>query len=208
MRIKIQKELIFFIVLLLSGIYCLFHGLCLLHKEKNALPLETLHKEDCTAGQFVTGNINSYIGKIISNSKDGYFSGASGTYLTFGKEYEFYTIPIKDNYYIRIMISDKNMIESLENFSYGKGNDIYFEGKIIKSPDELTYEWYEDVAEFKTAGKDVIISEYVIIETDIKKLEKIIYPGIFFLILSLVQFYFMGGLSRFVVAENPDNEQS
>lgn len=204
MRTKIQigKELIIFITFLLLGSFCLFYGLSILQKERNTIQLETLHKEDCTAGLFVVGNIDSYIGKNIMNLGNGSYSGVSQTLLTGGKEYNFYTIPMDDNYYICVMVSDKNTIEALENFSYGKGNNVYFEGKIIKSPVELNYEWYNGIEEFESTGTDNIISEYVIVETNIKEMEKMIYIGLFFLIISFVQFKFMGGFSSIISTEN------
>lgn len=201
-KIQISRELILFIIFLIGGGYCLFYGLSVLQKEKNTIQLETLHKEDCTTGLFVAGSIDSYIGKNIINLGDGSYSGVSQTFLTWGKEYNFYTIPMDDDYYICVIISDEDTIEALENFSYGKGNDVYFEGEIIKSPVELNYEWYDGIEEFNGTGTNNIISEYVIAETNLKEKEKIIYLGILFLIISFIQFKFMGGFSGIISTEN------
>lgn len=199
-RIQINKELVFFIVLLILGCYCFFYGLNTLQKEKNAIQMSDLCHEECISGQFVVGQINSYIGKNIINLGNGSYSGVCQIFFTGGREYNFYTIPIDDNLYIRVMISDKNTIENLEGFSQGNGNDVYFEGQIIESPIELNYQWYNGIKGFES--KNNIISNYVIKEINMKEKVKMLYIGILFLIISFLQFVFMGGFSNVIFTEN------
>lgn len=202
--ISIGKEVILFIILLALGSLCFINGLIGLQKEKNAIPLSKLSPERCRIGQFVVGEITSYVNKDMGN---GSYSGESGTLFTGGKEYYFYTIPIDNNYYIRIMLVDKSIVRELEEFSRGKGDAIYFEGQIIKSPTKINYQWYEDIEEFKNIGTDSIIAEYVVKEIHIQEKTKILYMGIFLLILSFVQFRLMGGLSAIICTEDAKEKE-
>lgn len=197
--ISIGKEVILFIMLLALGSLCFLNGLIALQKEKNAIPISKLSPEGCRIGQFVVGEITSYVNKDMGN---GSYSGESGVLFTGGKEYYFYTIPVDNNYYIRIMIVDKSIVHELEEFSRGKGDAIYFEGQIIKSPTKINYQWYEDIEEFQNVGTDSIIAEYVVKEIHIQEKTKIIYTGIFLLLLSFVQFHLMGGLGAIICTED------
>ncbi len=200
-KITLSKEALFTIILLLVGICFFIYGLNVFNRKSNLLQLDDLCIEECKSGQFVSGNINSYILKQISDSGKGSYSGVSQSYNSFGVWHDIYTIPIDNNCYIRIMISDINMLKQMKVFEKGKAIDIYFEGEIIKAPIKPNYKWYESIEVLGSNCTNNIVSEYIIKKANIDEKEKFLYAGIFLLIIASVQIIFIGSLSDFISLE-------
>ena len=125
-----------------------------------------------------------------------------------GTEYNFYTIPIANSKYIRVMVKDKSIIESLEKFVKGRGKGVYFEGEVVEATSPLEYAWYSDIAEFQ--GKvleENIQSQYVIKEISFSEKKKKLYIGAVFLIVAMGGFKISCCTESFIVREKSENKK-
>jgi hypothetical protein len=161
------------------------------------LDIGALEKEDCTKGVYVKGYISSYL-----TIGDRAFSAISQELIDGLMEYGFVTIPVKDNYYICVMLSDKVSVRKLYNVNPEEPMAIYIEGEIVRSPVEINYKWYEDVNEIGAFDTDNIISDYVIKQVNYENKKNWIYMGIVLLFCSLLTFRTMGGIAGIVEEEN------
>lgn len=200
--IQISKNLVLFLLFLITGSISIFCGMISLHKEKSALDIGVLNKEDCTKGVYVKGYINSCITKNIINLGDGTISGISQVLIDGMTEYGFVTIPIKDNRYICVMLSDKESIKKLENVNSEVPMEIYIEGEIIKSPIDVNYKWYEDVNEIAAFDINNIIPNYVIKQVNYEDRNNWVYFGMVLIFCSFLTFKTMGGMMGIVEKEN------
>ncbi|MCH5250801.1 MAG: hypothetical protein J1E98_12750 [Lachnospiraceae bacterium] len=198
-RVFISKKLIITVVIFTIGLMFLFKGINSYFKHNQALSLETLTESECKKGSYVVGNIDSYvIYRIKENNK---VLGSSDTLLTYTKAYEFYTVPIAQNSYIRIMVSDKDMLSKLKNFIEGKGESFYFEGEIVDSPIEFNYKWYAAIEGFNAED---VIKPYVIKEINFESNKSTIYIGILLVVFSALLFFADGGVKS-VVSKDIDD---
>lgn len=193
--LHIDKEIIFLVILLVLGGYCFYVGGISIIREKNITSLENLSVETCKEGEYVAGTVDYYVGKMLKtfSGKDSSFTGTGTTWLLGGKEYDVYTLPIKDDYYIQVMISDKDKLSCLEQYDNGFGTGVYIEGQVVKAFSAPQYSWYEDVPQIKNP-EEQIIADYVIKEVDLKEKSKIVWAGPAFLLVALLQFLRMGGM--------------
>lgn len=200
-HVSISKKEILTAIVLIVGFILLFKGIHSAYRYNHALNLETLNERGLKEGTYVTGNINSYIGQIMYGSNR--FYGVSQGWITLGKTYEFYTIPIEGGSYIALMISDASVIEKLNAFDNGYGEDVYFEGIIIEPPTELNYPWYEHVEGF---NMDNLIDSVVIQEANLKG-KNTTYLGFLLIVIASLIFFSSGGIKN-VVMEEADNSRS
>lgn len=198
-NISISKRIVINIIIFVIGLVLLLGGVKSYYKYKHAIPIKDLNKWDCKEGKYVVGNIDEYVVKKMAGTDK--YAGISSTLLTLtGKAYDFYTIPIAQNSYIRIMISDNSILEKLKNFTVGKGEGVYFEGEIINSPiEELTLKWYDGIEGFNTED---LVKSYVIKEINIKSKKDLTYIGLLLVIFSVLLFYSSGGINSIVTKEN------
>lgn len=191
-HLSITKREILTVIIFIMGLLFLCKGINSYFKYEHALPLENLGEQKLKKGRYVTGNIDSYIGQIMYGS--GKFYGVSQGYITFGKTYEFYTIPVAQNSYITLMISDASVKERLDAFENGHGEGVYFEGVIVEPPIEPNYAWYTKVENFNT---DNLITSYVVQEANLKR-KNTAYIGVLLLVLAALLFFDAGGLKNIV----------
>ena len=191
-HLSITKREILTVIIFIMGLIFLCKGINSYFKYEHALILENLEEGKLKKGRYVTGNIDSYIGQIMYGS--GKFYGVSQGYITFGKTYEFYTIPVAHNSYIELMISDESVTESLDAFENGHGEGVYFEGVIVEPPVEPNYAWYSKVENFNT---DDLITSYVVKEANLKR-KNTAYIGVLLLVLAALLFFDAGGLKNIV----------
>ena len=194
-HLSITKREILTVIIFIMGLIFLCKGINSYFKYEHALTLENLEEGKLKKGRYVTGNIDSYIGQIMYGS--GKFYGRSQGYITFGKTYEWYTIPVAHNSYIELMISDESVKESLDAFENGHGEGVYFEGVIVEPPIEPNYAWYSKVENFNT---DDLITSYVVKEANLKR-KNTAYIGFLLLVLSALLFFDSGGLKDIVSEE-------
>lgn len=200
-HVSISKREICTIIILIIGFIFLFWGIHSAYRYNHAVNLETLNERGLKEGTYVTGNINSYIGQIMYGSNK--FYGSSMGWVTLGKTYEFYTIPIEGGSYIALMISDESVMEKLNAFDNGYGEGVYFEGIIIEPPTELNYAWYEHVESF---NMDNLIDSVVIQEANLKR-KNTTYLGFLLIVIASLIFISSGGIKN-VVMEEADNSRS
>lgn len=195
-HISITKRNILTLVIFLLGLYCLYRGIYSDYKYKHAIPLETLHEQSCKEGSYVVGYIDSYLGMKVYGSNR--FSGVSQTFLSLAESWDFYTIPVAENSYIEIMLSDKATKNALDDFTEGKGEGVYFEGEIIKPVIGANLNWYANLEDFNT---DTLIQSSVIREANLEKKKDIAYLGIILLMVSLLLFIAAGGINSIIIKE-------
>lgn len=188
--ISITKKTIIAALLFIVGFVCLCSGIYSLYKQKHALSLDTLKESECRNGLYVTGNIDTYIGKKAVGSNQ--FTGTSVCFISHGKDYEFYTIPISNKHYIQLMIYDKDVLKKLENFSNGQGEAVYFEGKLIEPPLPFNYAWHENIEGLHT---DDVIQSYVIKEIKFRSNKNKFYISIILIALAILIFLDDGGIN-------------
>ena len=191
-------------ILLMIGLVFLFKGIHSYYKIHHTLNLENLNEHMLKDGDYVIGNIDTYIGQELYGSNK--FSGVSITFSTSGKTYNFYTIPFGQDSYICIMAYSKSLLSQLEAFENGHGEDVYFEGLIVESPTDLNYNWYTNVEGFNTED---LIDSFVIRETDFERNKDInkhiIYAGVLLLAIAALLFFGAGGFKNFVMKEKESN---
>ncbi len=195
--IQINKSTLFFILLIILGSLFFIQGICSIIKSKNAVTFDCIEEERMKEGNYVVGTINSYLTQNLNNQRSGSGTGVSQSVITFGKDYSIYNIAIKNNKYIRIMVADRNIIKSLENMKLDEGSDVYFEGKLIRSPMGINDKWYD----LAGISSEDIISNFVIKEISIKNEVKKLFFGICLFLLSIEQFFLMGGVTQLIKDE-------
>ena len=173
----------------------LFRGIHSAYRYNHALDLETLDERELKKGTYVIGDINSYIGQIMYGSNR--FYGVSQSWITLGKTYNFYTIPIEGGSYIALMISDESVGSKLDAFDNGHGEGVYFEGVIIEPPTEPNYAWYDHVDGFNT---EALIDSFVIKGANLKG-KNTTYPGLLLIVIASLIFLSAGGIRNIVMEE-------
>ena len=195
-HVSITKREIFTAILLMIGLVLLFKGIHSYYKSNHALNLENLNEQRLKDGDYVIGNIDTYIGQIMYGSNR--FDGVSQVHLTSGRAYNFYTIPVGQNSYICIMAYGKSLLSQLKAFENGHGDKIYFEGVIVEPPTDINYDWYAHVEGFDTRN---LIDSYVIKEAHFDRNKYIVYIGVLLLFIAALLFFSAGGLRNFVMEE-------
>lgn len=182
--VYIRKKLFVALILLVAGIAILYVGL---NKKYNYqhLELEKLQQQDIKQGAYVTGRIDSCVGKKISDLNDDTWVTCSQCFMVGDKEYNFYTIPIGDSY-IQIMVYDEEMKEIFEHWKTDKKQSVYFEGELIKAPVEMNNQWFEGVDQDIYKNLDHMVGDYVIRQTKIEDNKYTIYAGICLLITAAI----------------------
>lgn len=197
-HVSISKREIFTAILLMIGLVLLFRGIHASYKIHHALNLEELNERTLKDGDYVSGNIDTYIGQIMYGSNK--FSGVSQILTTSGRAYNVYTVPTGQNSYICIMAYGKSLLRQLQAFENGHGEAVHFEG-IIEPATDINYNWYALVEGFDT---DDLIDSFVIKEVHFDGNKYVIYIGVLLLVTAALMFFSAGGLKNFVMedAEN------
>lgn len=204
-HVSITKREAFTAIIFILGLALLFKGFHAAYKHSHALNLETLNEHALKEGDYVIGDIDTYIGQIIYGSNQ--FSGVSQTYLTYAKAYNFYTIPTEKDSYVCIVVYSDALMNQLEAFENGHGEEIHFEGVVVNPPTELNYNWYDYVDGFDTED---LVDSYVIKEANFGRNKFIIYWGILLLVIAALLFFGAGGIKNFVMIDvgQPDYSRS
>ena len=200
-HVSISKREIFTAILLVIGLVLLFRGIHSSYKIHHALSLEDLNEQTLKDGDYVVGNIDTYIGQILYGSNR--FDGVSKILISSGKAYNFYTIPTGQNSYICIMAYGESLLSQLRAFENGHGDAVYFEGIIIEPPTDLNYNWYANVEGFNTED---LIDSFVIKETNFDGNKYVIYIGALLLVTAALMFFSAGGIKNFVMEETENTK--
>ncbi len=195
-HVFITKREILTSIIFIVGLIILFYGIHSTYKYNHALNLNTLKERELKEGAYVIGNINTYVGKNLYGSNA--FSGVSITSVIYGKAYNFYTIPVGQKSYICIMVYSKSLLEQLEAFENGHGENIYFEGEVIEPLTDLNLNWYTQIEGFRTED---LINSFVIREINFGRNKHIIYVGALLIIMAALLFFSAGGIKNLVTEE-------
>lgn len=199
--IRISKELVFFLVFLIAGIFCVVCGMTSIQKEKHAIEIQALNEDACVHGVYVKGYLDSYITKNYVNLGNGGISAIHQVLIDGVKEYGFVTVPIQDNQYIQVMISDKDVLQQLEHINPNEMPKMYIEGEIVKAPVDVNYKWYEDSNAPEGFRVEDIMADYAVKQIDFADRTKWLYAGISFLLCSILLYKFMGGFAGILEKE-------
>lgn len=199
-NVSITKRIVITVIIFIIGLIFLCIGISSYNKYNHALHLETLDEQTLKNGKYVIGNIDTYIDGITY----GKYNGVSEIHLTARKTYDYYTVPIEQDSYIALMISDESVKEQLDAFEDGHGEAVYFEGIVIESPSALNYEWYENAGDFNPEN---LVDSFAIKESRLKKKNET-YLGILLLIVSVLLFFITGGSKDFVTVETDQTDYS
>lgn len=194
-HVSVTKKEVITAILFIIGLIFLFRGIHSAYRYSHARSLEALDNGELKEGTYVTGSIDSYIGQIMYGSNR--FYGVSQTYITLGKSYDFYTVPVGPNSYIILMISDESVRNRLDAFDNGHGDNVYFEGIISEPITEPNYAWYEYVEDFNTED---LITSFVIKEANLKG-KNTTYLGFLLMVIASLIFFSSGGIKDVVIEE-------
>ena len=201
-NVSISRRIVITAIIFIIGFIFLCIGISSYVKYNHALHLETLDEQMLKKGKYVIGDIDTYIEGITYGSNK--YNGVNDIYLTARKTYNYYIVPIEQDSYVALLISDESVKEQLDAFEGGQGEDVYFEGIVIESPAELNYEWDENAEDFNLEN---LVDSFVIKESKLKKKNET-YLGILLLIVSVFVFLITGGSKDFVTVETDQTDYS
>ena len=161
-----------------------------LYNYNHPYDLNELNQTNMKQGKYVNCNIDSYLVKKISPSS---YNGQSETFVTFGKEYNTYTIPMDEDDYIRIMIYNKNITETLESFSRGKGETVTVKGVLVNAESIGDDSWYKDIENFNINS---VIQDFAIQEKTDEGIKNVLILGVMLLVLSVFLCWKSGGVKK------------
>lgn len=199
-NVSISKRIVITAIIFIIGLIFLCIGISSYNKYNHALHLETLDEQMLKKGKYVIGNIDTYIEGITYESNR--YNGVSEIHLTARKTYNYYTVPIEQDSYIALLISDESVKEQLDAFGDGHGEEVYFEGIVIDPPAELNYELNENAENFNPEN---LVDSFVIKEAKLKK-KNAAYLGILLIIVSVFVFFSTGGSKDFVTVETDETD--
>lgn len=182
MLITINKGSILWTFFLVIGCMFLFTGISEQRKYAKAISLSELDAKHYKYGDYIVSEISYFLKKEVSNYSSGNYTGVCEEYITFGKSYDVYTVPIKNNAYVRIMVADFETKSLLESACKNENEIIHFEGKIIKPPLTINHKWYEEISDVNISS---IVPDFVVKQTQIKNMPNMIYGGIAILIVCI-----------------------
>ncbi len=198
MRITIFKRGILWAFFFVLGCIFLFAGISAQWKYAKAISLSELDAEHYQYGDYIVSDISFFLKKEVSNLSSGNYSGVCEEYMAFGKNYDVYTVPIKNNAYVRIMVADSETKSLLESACKNDNDIIHFEGIIIKSPLTMNHKWYEEIRDVDIGS---IAPDFVIKQTRIKNKRNMVYGGIAILLVCI--FAFVTGVTKDAVSVTP-----
>lgn len=202
-NVSISRRIVITAIIFIIGLIFLSIGISSFIKYNHALHLETLDEQMLKKGKYVIGNIDAYIEGITYGGNR--YNGVSEIHLTARKTYDYYTVPIEQDSYITLRISDESVKEQLDTFEDGHGEEVYFEGIVIEPPTELNYEWFENNIE--DFNPENLVDSFVIKEAKLKK-KNAAFLGILLIIVSVFVFFSTGGSKDFVTVETDETDYS
>ena len=194
-NIYIMKNVVILFLLLLVGVYGLVVGMYNHWKVENAIPLKELTAQNGRVGMYVRGEIDSYA--VVPNGRN--YKGESMMIMA-TPDYYGYTISVKEDSYIGVLISDKKMKEALDAFEKGRGAGIPFEGELVEYMSVAGEGWLKNVV---TEGfsPDKVMKTYTLKQTDFASRKEVIYLGFIGLFAAILYYILMGSVRRNIIVE-------
>lgn len=178
--IYITRQVMMTLAVLAVGIVCVFYGVKSCYRESRCLSLEQLSAGGCREGKYVAGTVE----KCVTITVDGKVLGQSNAYSpSVLKTYYFYTIPMNDGKYIRLMLADEDMVDEVEKLIAKETEGVRVEGQISREPVPPNVAWYEQSGQIQNPQQDVIAG-LVVKQISFKKRREILYTGIIMLVMA------------------------
>ena len=194
-NVSFTKRIILTAIIFIIGVIFLSVGFRSYYKYSNALHLDTLNTQDLQTGKYIVGNIDTYVEGI--QYENNIYHEVNQIHRTAWKTYDYYAIPIGEDFYITLLIADESVKAQLEAFEDGHGEPIYFEGIIIEPSKQLNYELDETVEDFNPEN---FVDSFAFKETKLSYKNPIIL-GILLLVFSVFLFFIAGGSKSFISVE-------
>ena len=193
---EIPKSTVVATLLFVVGAFLLAGGFGIFYRCRHASALTELGREGCREGSYVSGEIDACLTKKVPFAAFDKYSGESGVFMTGGKSYRFYTVPVADGGYIQIMIWKKETVEAVGELIEGERETVPFVGVIAEQPQTSILGWYEDIPGFRT---DALIQEYVLREIDRTGAKNRMIIGGIVLFLAVLLYWQSGGVGKRVL---------
>ena len=200
-KIHINLKLIVIILALLVGIGFLISGAKKLSKCEDAVSFDALEEKDLKDGAYVSGYISKFVVRTEMVNDEPVRSAVSQTIIEFTGESDIYTIPIKPDTYIQLMVWDGATKDKFESMIDTSGERVYFEGIVHKRTIEPNNAWYGAVDKNEYPGINDVISEYYIQEIDKDSMWNSVRIGAILCLVALVIFIDCGGFGGLVEEE-------
>lgn len=199
-NVSITKRLIITAIIFIVGLVFLLIGTRSYYRYNHALDLETLDEQMMKEGGYIIGNFNTYIeGAAYENNQ---YYNVNQTHLTTWDTYDYYTVPVGEDSYVVLLISDETLKEQLNAYENGRGKPVHFEGIIIEPPTELNDEWYKNAEDFNPEN---LIDSFVVKEAALIQRNATVL-GIVLLLLSAFVFVISGGSKSIVSVEKDETD--
>ena len=152
------------------------------------LDLTDLSEQNMKINQYVKGTITDCVTVHALDSRRA--SGNSGTFLKGVEEYYYYTIPISDDQYIRVLINDEESIKGMEQIVNGDAAEVSFTGQIaIGEP--LNTVWYNWDPEF---DQSKVVVDYMIWQKELDTEKNLCRKGFWGILIAALIYCFGGGI--------------
>ncbi len=193
--IEIPRLLIISVVLMFISLWLIVKNGHNLYYYNHPYELDGMTETMMKKGKYVNCNIDNYLVKKVESNR---YTGQSETFITFGKEYNTYTVPLASNDYIRIMVYSKDTVEKLEAFSRGKGENVEIKGMIINGQEITDDSWYRDIEDFDF---NCIVQDYVIQEKSDEGIQNGLIVGILLLDIAVFLWWKSGGIKKKILLD-------
>lgn len=160
------------------------------------LNLANLSEQNIKRNQYVEGTIADCVTVHVFNNQRA--SGCSGGWIIGGKNYQYYTVPISDDQYIRVLIDDEESIEGMEHIVHGETAEVSFTGQIVNG-EPLNTEWYNWNPEF---DQSKVIVDYVILQKTLDTEKKLFCAGFWGILIAALIYHFGDGIK--VIEVSPE----
>lgn len=207
MSLHFSKGYIVSFICLILGLYLCFDGLYAYYLKSTAIPIEALSPANCKAGQYVYGEIDSYVlaNYDTPNGKNYYGLSSGISFSPLGGSMDEYTIPIKDNYFIRFLAASEDTKNALADFIYVQQHPCYIEGQVTAIEIGLNEGFYERCEQFRdTDYHDVVINDLCIQEISFDRRVGKGKKGIPIILISFALFLLSGGVKNLVEVQKSD----
>lgn len=207
MSLHFSKGYIVSCICLILGLYLCFDGLYAYYLKSTAIPIEALSPDNCKAGQYVYGDIDSYVLANYDTSNGKYYYGLSSSvsFSPLGGSMDEYTIPIKNNAFIRFLAASKDTKNALADYIDIQQHPCYVEGQVVTIEIGLNEGFYEHCEQFRdTDYHDVVINDLCIREISFDRRVGKGKKGIPIILISFALFLLSGGVKNLVEVQKSD----
>ncbi len=152
------------------------------------LDLTNLSEQNMKINQYVEGTITDCVTVHALDSPRA--SGTSGGVIKGVEDYFYYTIPISDDQYIRVLITDEESIKGMENIVNGDAAEVSFTGQIAVG-EPLNTVWYNWNPEF---DQSKVVVDYMIWQKDLGAEKNFCRKGFLGILIAALIYCFGGGI--------------